>query len=367
MKLRRIIFWIHLIVGASVGSVILLLSATGMFLAFQPQLLSLAESNVRTVYSPSAETNRLSLDDLVFKALEKNPADSFTGLTLKSAANASLEINLGRDKSVFVNPYTGEVLGSGATSFRKLFVTVTHLHRWFALEGKSREVAKTIKNACNLLFLFLVISGIYLWWPRSVKLFKSGLKGAARDWNWHNVFGFWSSPVLLVIILTGLIMSYQWANNLLYTLTGNEAPPPKVESADKPSEKKSLPSAESRPSFNIDNLFAQVFEKNPQWTLINLRMPQRSEAPVTFFIQDTQQWLSKARSQLAINPETMKIVKWEPYSEYNWGKKLRTWARYLHTGEALGVPGQVLTFLASGAAVMLVWTGFAMAWRRFRK
>lgn len=30
-----------------------------------------------------------------------------------------------------------------------------------------------------------------------------------------------------------------------------------------------------------------------------------------------------------------------------------------------GIPGQIVAAVASAAGVLLVWTGFAMAWRRF--
>ena len=40
--------------------------------------------------------------------------------------------------------------------------------------------------------------------------------------------------------------------------------------------------------------------------------------------------------------------------------------RGLHTGEALGFAGQTVAGLASLGGCFLVWTGFAMAWRRFR-
>src|SRR5689334_17324893 len=69
-------------------------------------------------------------------------------------------------------------------------------------------------------------------WPRSWSAFKSviwfarGLGGKARDWNWHNVIGFWCALPLFFIVLTGVIMSYPWANNLLYRITGSELPQP---------------------------------------------------------------------------------------------------------------------------------------------
>ena len=87
---------------------------------------------------------------------------------------------------------------------------------------------------CNLAFLGMAISGVYLWWPRSTRrgAFKAvavpslRLRGRARDFNWHNSIGIWCAPVLIVITLTGAVMSYQWANDLLYRLTGNVPPPP---------------------------------------------------------------------------------------------------------------------------------------------
>src|SRR5262249_57308690 len=83
---------------------------------------------------------------------------------------------------------------------------------------------------------WLAVAGVYLWWPNSWKwrglktslIFNSRLSGKARDWNWHNVIGFWSSSVLVVLTLTAAVMSYPWANDLLYTLTGSE-PPPRIQ------------------------------------------------------------------------------------------------------------------------------------------
>ena len=79
----------------------------------------------------------------------------------------------------------------------------------------------------------LVMSGFYLWWPRrwtrlalrTVTIPSLRLRGKPRDWNWHNAIGSWSAPVLLFITVTGLVISYQWAGNLIYVLTGNEPSP----------------------------------------------------------------------------------------------------------------------------------------------
>ncbi|MSR11799.1 MAG: PepSY domain-containing protein, partial [Gammaproteobacteria bacterium] len=48
------------------------------------------------------------------------------------------------------------------------------------------------------------------------------------------------------------------------------------------------------------------------------------------------------------------------------GRQARAWVRFLHTGEALGGIGQTLAGIASLAAVLMVWTGLALSWRRLR-
>ena len=102
-----------------------------------------------------------------------------------------------------------------------------HWHRWLGTEGETRATARSITGAYNLAFLWLAVTGVYLWWPRSWRwralkpslLFNARLRGKARDWNWHNVIGFWCSTVLIVLTVTASVMSSPWDNDLLYTRT----------------------------------------------------------------------------------------------------------------------------------------------------
>src|SRR5262249_20615118 len=92
----------------------------------------------------------------------------------------------------------------------------------------------------------------------------------------------------------------------------------------------------------------------------------RTDGPVTVSISESSAPHNFARSQLTLNRATADVVKWEPYSDNSTGRKLRTWFRGLHTGEAFGFFGQTIAGLASLGGCFLVWTGLAMAWRRFR-
>jgi uncharacterized iron-regulated membrane protein len=53
------------------------------------------------------------------------------------------------------------------------------------------------------------------------------------------------------------------------------------------------------------------------------------------------------------------------FAHQNLGRRLRMYARFLHTGELFGVIGQTIAVLSTLCAILLVWTGFALAWRRF--
>jgi len=70
------------------------------------------------------------------------------------------------------------------------------------------------------------------------------------------------------------------------------------------------------------------------------------------------------RSQLTLSL-TGEVVRWEPFASQSMGRKLRALARFGHTGEAAGIMGQSIAGLASAGTAILVWTGFALSWRRF--
>jgi uncharacterized iron-regulated membrane protein len=59
------------------------------------------------------------------------------------------------------------------------------------------------------------------------------------------------------------------------------------------------------------------------------------------------------------------VEKWEPYAAATPGRKARVLLRFLHTGEALGLTGQAIAGVASLCGGFLVFTGLALAIRRF--
>ena len=369
MKLRKIVFWLHLTAGLIAGSVVLVMSVTGVLLAFERQLTEWADRDLRVI-PPGPGAVRLSVSALIAGVRAAEPDAMLSGLALRSDPEAPATISLGRERAVFLNPYTGAVLGDGSKRARDFFRSVTNVHRWLGTPDESRAIGRGVTGACNLAFLFLVVSGFYLWWPRkwtmnagrAIVIPRLGLRGKARDFSWHNAIGFWSAPVLFILVLSGVTLSYSWAGDLLYRLTGSEPPPARAapQRPGRPSESRVIPK-------EIDRLWTIAERQVPGWKTINARFETSPSAPLTFSIEQGYRGRPDLRSQLTLDSQTGEVVRWEPFSSFNLGRQLRSWARFAHTGEAGGVVGQTVAALASSGAAVLVCTGFALAWRRFRE
>jgi uncharacterized iron-regulated membrane protein len=369
LKPRDVLFWMHLIAGVVVGGVILIMAVTGTIMAFEPQIVEYAEKSVRVVEVP-AQAQRLGLNMIVAKAAEYKKGKA-GGLMLKSSPDSSVAVNFGRDGGVvYVNPYTGAILG-GESKAHDFMHTVEDIHRWLG----NKDIGRPVTGVSVMAFLFLLISGIYLWWPRNwrwntvkyIVNFNPNAKGKARDWNWHNVIGFWAAPLLLITTVTGAIMAHQWANDLLYRLAGSEPPPAQARPAKEPGKAKSIERKEKRDEkiVDFDAVAARATEKVTKWESLNIRLPQKPDAPITVYIQEPNAVPVNARSQLSLDAASLNVAKWEPYREYDLGRKLRVWTKTVHTGEAGGMIGQMLAIASATAAIFLVYTGFAMSWRRF--
>ncbi|HQU84014.1 MAG TPA: PepSY-associated TM helix domain-containing protein [Pyrinomonadaceae bacterium] len=364
---RKILFWLHLISGVTAGIFIFIMCVTGALLSFEKNIVNFAERGMNTVSVPSENAQRLSVNELINKVIEAKPNAKPSGITFQNDQTSAATVALGRDGQVFVNPYTGEITGEGAKDVRSFFRFNTDLHRWLAIPGDGRQVGKTLNDAANVLFLLLAVTGVYIWFPRQftrkhfapILWFRKTNSGKARDFNWHNTIGFWTSLVLIILTLTGVIISYQWAGNLLYTLTGNELP-----------QQQRPPNAPNQPTEqtfvlpeNLENSM-KTAETYGNWKSISLRLPIAKDEAV-FTIDEGKYWNIFARSTLTVDAKTAQVSKFESYGEQNAARQLRSWVRFTHTGETGGFIGQLIGFIACIGGAVLVYTGIALSLRRF--
>ncbi|HUQ52780.1 MAG TPA: PepSY-associated TM helix domain-containing protein [Gammaproteobacteria bacterium] len=373
--IRSTIFWIHLACGVVAGLVVLMMSVTGVLLTYERQIVAWAERSTYPAPAPGAE--RLTLEELVAAAKLRRPEFTATTVMLRNEPDAPVVLGAGRSGSLLVDPYSGDVREPGPQALRSFFAAVTGWHRWFNATGESRATARAITGGSNLAFLFLVLSGIYLWLPRMWKwaLFKTRLffnpkagSAKARDFNWHHVFGIWSAIPLAVVVATAAVFSYPWANDLVYRIAGEEPPrqggggPPR--GAGGLAEAAVAPSGTAIDRLGYDALLARA-AAHGDWRTLTLNIPANPDASsVRVGIDEGNGGQPYLRHMLTLDASTGAVESWAPFSSQTTGQKARSWIRFLHTGEALGVVGQTIAGLVSLTSVLMVWTGLALAWRR---
>lgn len=381
MKLfRKVLFWMHLSAGLFAAIVVVIMSVTGVLLTYELQLQQWEAGG--TVAAPaSPETQRLPLEALIVAAGSGRMEPPST-IAVSSDPLQAVTLSWGREATVMVNPYTGEVLPEQPTTIRDGLSTLRTWHRWLGQEGESRDFGKSITGVCNMAFLFIVVSGIYLWMPRkwslnnvkAVALFKSGLAGKARDFNWHNVIGVWSMIPLFFIVFSGAVISYPWVSDLVYTAFGEEAPtrsgpgpggPPRG-GGGPPGEKEEAPEPATLEDFNLTAFLASANETAAGWRTVRISLPQSAQEPVTMAVDRGSGRQPHLQSTLTLDGKTGKVLKTATFSDQTPGAQARRLLRFAHTGEVGGVFGQTLAGLVSAGAVVLAYTGIALTWRRFR-
>lgn len=374
--IRKIIFWSHLVAGLATGLVILMMSVTGVILTYERQMLAAQTSDFYA--DPPQGAVRQPIESLVAAVALAEPDFSATSVRLSSDPAAPAVLSAGRSGSRYVNPYSAEVLGEPPEGLDGFFSAVTGWHRWFNAGGESRATWRAVTGISNLVFLFLIASGIYLWLPRIYKwamfkahlLFnKNALRGKARDYNWHHVFGFWTAIPLFIVVATATVFSYPWASNAVYRVFGEEppvrrGPPPAAAGSGNAA---ALPAADAEPAqplLALDELFDRAAKEGGEWKTITLNLPAEGADTVSFSVDQGNGGQPQKRHSLTLDARTGNVDSWAPFQSQSPGQQTRLWIRFLHTGEALGIIGQTIAGFVSLTSIIMVYTGFALAYRR---
>jgi uncharacterized iron-regulated membrane protein len=377
MKLRTLIFWPHLIAGAVAGVVILIMSVTGVILTYERQLIAWSNSHLKST-PPAEGAGRMPVASLLEAAQQQNPSLQITGITIGSASDATAVLATG-DGDLHVDVYSGRVLGAGATGMRQFMSDLRVWHRYLGVVGDHRPFAKNITGWSNFIFALIVVSGLYLWFPRQwtwrqvrpVVLFKGGLRGKARDFNWHNVIGMWSAVPLFIVVVSAVPISFRWASDAVYHAVGEQPPPARAAGAGReggPARAEERRGDGAQPAGTqlggLNGMWARAERQVPGWRTINLRLPQSNGAPLAFTIDRGDGGQPQLRSTLTLDRASGRVVSYEDFSTLSTGRRIRNVMRFAHTGEVLGIPGQTIAGLVSLGGVVLVWTGIALALRR---
>ena len=200
----------HFYAGLFVAPFMILLSLTGIIYLFKPQLDNLMYGDLLNV-TPSH--HQISADELQQRVLSTYPQAAISKYFPPVSTEGSAQFVIrdqGNELNVFVDPYRGTILGSqDATKNLQAIARALHGELMIGTLGD-----RLIELAAGW-GIMLVISGLYLWWPRGTR--AAGVlwprltqRGRVMWRDLHAVTGFWGSLILLFMLLSGMTWTGMW-------------------------------------------------------------------------------------------------------------------------------------------------------------
>ncbi|MBZ0181402.1 MAG: PepSY domain-containing protein [Melioribacteraceae bacterium] len=370
MRLRKIINKIHLVLGLASGIVVFIVSITGCLYVFQKEIQDFTQP-YRFV---EISGNEFLLPSQLKAAVEEETNGKFVSTIYYHEKNRSaIAILSNKDPfyydAVFINPYTAEILSINDLT-KDFFVVVQNLHTRLLLPA---EIGEAIVGYSTLIFFLMMLSGIYLWWPRKRNAYKQrfSLRWNAnlkrRNYDLHNVLGFYMMWIAIFIVFTGLMWSFKWISDPVYSLVtgGKEIVEYYVPNSD------TTNVMTKHELSNEDIVWKKVMseEKDVLHSGVFFPNPQKPESPIMIYTNPSNDTYYQ-REFKYFNQYTLEELPanhyWADYDKANAGEMIERMLYDIHVGAILGLPGKILAFGGSLIAASLPITGF-LIWRGKRR
>jgi uncharacterized iron-regulated membrane protein len=328
------------------------LGLTGSIMAFEPEIDHVLHWRL-TYVKPQGRV--LSLGEIRAAIERAFPGEPIGGYGLSTAPNISYQVELNQGV-VSIDQYTGTLLGvrQRADFVNQTLSYIHQVHLRLAIRSRA-DPGKKIMSWVGLVMLFLLLSGVYLWWPYQRVTIQWG-QWRMRTWlDIHNAVGIFSFVFLLVLAITGVVIGFEEQTTpLFYKLTrsqpSNEADvqilaPPGV---------KAITPDQALEIARVTLPGAAPFEIN---------VPQAKE-PYYVRLRYPEDRTPGGRSQVTLDPYTGKVLFSEGSRTAPAGRRLVNANRAIHTGDIFGIPSKTILSLASLMAVAQLVSGLAMWWKR---
>jgi len=351
--MRRLILRLHLMVAMVGGIFIALLGLTGSIMAFEPELSRLQHWEFAHV---TPHGTPLTLEEIGNALRRASPNRNIHGYFPSDRPDLSYAVLSSEEQLVYVDQYSGQVLGTVDRGMD--FLGFVHqLHIRLGLVDKGREIGEMTVRCSALAALFLLISGAYLWWP-SKRFGIGGSARTARFWfDLHNTLGILSLTFALLLIATGLVISFEAQTTpFLYRISHSQPPHwPRVQVA---------PVSGQIP-ITPDRALATARATVPEATPFLILVPQRNQA-YQILLRYPEDRTPGGRTRIMVDPYSGSIWSVIDSRRAPAGYRLVNLNRALHTGDVLGIPSKLVLSLASLIMPLQLLTGLVM-WVKQRR
>ncbi|RYY19027.1 MAG: PepSY domain-containing protein [Cytophagaceae bacterium] len=265
-----------------------------------------------------------------------------------------------RGPTLFVNPYTGVVLGE-YDSHKSFFHFIEEIHRGLV----AGRVGKLVMGINSIIFLFILGTGIVLWWPTARKALtqrlqiKWGSSWKRLNHDFHIVLGFYASVFLFIMASTGVGMSFDWVGKTINTLTHSpqQRPEPPTSAAAEPGTAR----------IGADAALAFARQQAPDAESYAVQLPREPTGSIQVSTLRPGAITERATDDAYLDQYSGQVLRQQAYKQKPVGQRIRGLFKPIHTGAIFGWPTKILAlvFVLLGATFPI--TGTIMWLNRTRK
>ncbi len=370
---RKLWLRTHLWLGLVIGTIWVLLGITGSLNVFRWDIDEWLNPEL-VVAHPGEIPQTL---DQIFEAIRTAHPDRIGTWSLEMprhragmimARHFNIQSNGDTDLLfVSVNPFTSEILANRVYSDIDFWVTwIYELHSTLFL-GK---VGCNTVGFSGLLLLVSLGSGIYLWWPRTGKFRQAfSLKRASSperfNYDIHKLFGIYGFLLLFTVAFSGTCLVFsEYVRPVISWFSPvsggfNPQPPP-------PDGLKSILSGGAMP-ISIETAMSIAKKIFPEATVRFIKTPAGTEGFYTIQMrQPHEASLFFTTTTVWIEQYTGKVLSVRDPRQFTAGETFLNLMWPLHNGEALGLAGRLLVFIAGFVPSVLYITGL-IRWQQKRR
>lgn len=290
----------------------------------------------------------LSLDTLVARVRAVAPEATGGGVALSAAPDRAWTVSAGPSQ-IFVNPYSGAVLGMRSPADRdRSFARRLHvLHVTLLSKDTGREIVGVVTIAA----LILVLSGLVLWWPDKLWRVRTSASWKRVTFDLHHLLGASTALVLIVITASGVVIHYEPLGEAIGRLDRSQPPEAVVQPDVEPG---TMP-------VGFDSIAAVARAALPGAALTSVQSPS-TNAPAVAALRYPEDRTPAGRSRVYVDRYRGTVLRTVNTRQAELGTRINNLKRSLHTGDVLGKPTAAVWLLASLALVSQAVTGILMWW-----
>ena len=399
--MKKIFRKIHLWLSVPFGLIITLVCFSGAMLVFENEANEWFRRDL--YYVETLKESPLPMDKLLEKVATTLPDSvAVTGVSISSDPGRAYQVSLSKPRraSLYVDQYTGEVKGKSERS--GFFMFMFRMHRWLldSMNPGNEGIfwGKMIVGVSTLLLVFVLISGIVIWWPRTRKALKNSLKiTATKGWRrfWYDLHvagGMYALIFLLAMALTGLTWSFPWYRTAFYKVFGVEVQQRAAQGHEQKSDAQKRDTKlaahrekkregnevrkgerSGRPENNHSDMYSvtspfvywqEIYDKlgrqNPEYKQISI---SSGTASVSFNRFGNQ----RASDRYSFNTDNGEFTETSLYQHQDKSGKICGWIYSVHVGNWGGMFTRILTFIAALLGAALPLTGYYLWIKRLIK